>query len=316
MEWYKRYEQDLKVVFGEAGRRIRSWNSPFEGQALRYLEGFDITRREVPTNYICFLLPFWMEPAAGQDRRLSRHLCLANIFGMMAFHLQDEAMDKPGTELHTVLPLSALLHEEFHGLYAEIFPAATDFWRFYKRYLFQWAEAVSGENEQDWFHQNPVRMGHKASLVKLAATGLLLNTGSKEHIPATEQAVDQTLVVLQMLDDWEDWEKDLEESSYNSLIALSRSKLGLPASQTLSKENIREALYTYGVLSGFAERAALWEPTVSQIRSLVPELYAFYYFLLDNLQQGASQIEAEKKLLEAGGLSYFLSKWEKKNEVK
>ncbi|GGA27405.1 hypothetical protein [Paenibacillus physcomitrellae] len=312
MEWYKSYEQDLKEVFEEARRHILAWDSPFQGQALQYLEGFDITRREVPTNYICFLLPFWMEQASGQERGISRHLCLANIFGMMAFHLQDEAMDKPGAKLQTVLPLSALLEEEFLSLYAEIFPASTEFWLYYKRYLFQWAEAVSGENERDWFHENPIRLGHKASLVKLAGTGLLLQAGRKDRLQETEQAMDLTLVVLQMLDDWEDWEKDLKDGTYNSLVALARKKLDQPKPHMLTNEKMREALYTHGVLSRFSEQAALWEPEIRLIQAFVPELYAFYRFLLDNLQSGAAQIESEKKLLETGGLSYFLSKLEDK----
>ncbi|WP_138494686.1 hypothetical protein [Paenibacillus pinistramenti] len=318
MEWYIRYKEDVRWAFDQAKDQILGWEEPFRRQALHYLEGFDITRREVPTNYISFLLPFWMEEASGQSRCLSRQLSTANLFGMMSYHLLDEAMDKPGTpinevqsnqaKLHHTLALAAMLHTEFTQIYSRIFPAASPFWGYFRTYQSEWAAAVTGELDRDWLHEDPLKMGHKASLVKLAAAGMLLLGGLADEITAAGLALDHTLMLLQMLDDWEDWNLDIEELSYNSLAAMAHKELALPAEHKITYIEMREALYTRGVLSRYADKAAEGHDAVAKSAALVPELYEFYQFLLDNLQAGAAQIEREQLLLLGGGLQYWLTK--------
>ncbi|WP_223068892.1 hypothetical protein [Paenibacillus caui] len=308
MDWFRDYEQDLKLAFSHAESIVADLAPPFNVQALQFLKRFNILEREMPSNYICFLLPFWMEDAAPVERNVTRMIATANILGMMSFHLQDEAMDNPDADLKQTLALSNLLHAEFTLLYGTLFPVSSPLWVYYKQYLAEWAIAVSQENNRDWFQDDPVRMGHKAALVKLASSGILLLSDREALIPGLSDAVDYVLVVLQMLDDWEDWHKDLEEGSYNSLISIVQSTLHIPDHRRPTCDEIREGLYTYGVLSHYALRAQQWEEPVKSVQGLVPRLYDFYDFLLKDLVTGSEQIETERKMLESGGLQYILSK--------
>jgi hypothetical protein len=320
LEWFKAYEEDLKWAFEEAARRTAALAPPFDGQAREYLDRFNLFEREVPTNYICFLLPFWIEAAAQQRRETSRTLSLANLFLMMAFMLQDKAMDKPDADLPQTLALSRLLHTEFMMIYARLFPADSLFWTYFRKYEAEWARAVAFEAARDWFHEEPLMLGHKAAPVKLAATAQLLlsprlGAGERQQlIQEVETAVDHTLVVLQLLDDWEDWDQDLESGSYNSLVSLAREVLQLPQDLPLPAAEMKNALYTHGLLSRYAQWSRHWDEAVTCIREVAPELHAFYQFLTDNLRNGARQIEEERQLLQSGGLHYWLMKSSMKSD--
>lgn len=308
MKWFLDYKEDLKWAFDQAKAIVSRLEPPFDRKAQQYLSRFNLLEHEVPTNYICFLLPFWMEDLGISDRQVTRQMSLANLFAMMSYHLTDEAMDKPGAVRADILPLSALLHLEFTLQYSALFPTSSPFWNYYRVYLGEWALSVSEENKRDWLHENPVRMGHKAALVKLSSSGLLILGGREEWIPSVSNAVDQVLVVLQMLDDWKDWEKDLEEGSYNSLLSHMKSKMNFPAEYKLTSDEVRIGLYTYNFLSSYGQLAVQWQEPLEWAQHRLPQLHEFYRFLLNNLLEGGLQVEKEQKLLEGGGLQYFLTK--------
>lgn len=309
MQWFENYREDLKWAFKEAASITARFVSPFDTQALDYLKLFNVLEREVPNNYISFLLPFWMEDLGTADRNLTRQMSLANLFGMMAYQLLDQAMDNPAADRNQIIPLSTKLHLEFIQQYASLFPHSSPFWTYFRQYLGEWAISVSMEQRRDWLHEEPVRMGHKAALVKLGGCGSLLLAGKEEEIPTVSDAVDQVLVVLQMLDDWGDWEKDLGENNYNSLIAHIRSSRHFPGNYKMQPLDIREGIYTYGLLSSYGELAVAWEQqSIREMKTRLPQLYGFYRFLLDNLLDGGRRVEEERKLLEKGALHYYLSK--------
>ena len=56
-----------------------------------------------------------------------------------------------------------------------------------------------------------------------------------------------------MLDDWADWEEDLEEGSYNCLLASIRKHLQLSTDSTVTPEMVKQQLYVhdfFGLLMG------------------------------------------------------------------
>ncbi|AWB43600.1 hypothetical protein DCC85_04745 [Paenibacillus sp. CAA11] len=308
MNWLHHFTEDLTWSFQQAEHTLSQFVPPFDQQALLYLDRFNVLKHQISTNYICFLLPFWMQESTGLSRENARRMAAANLYGMMYFHLQDEVMDEVDNRSAERLPLANLIYTEFISGYSRLFPPSSPFWSYYKRYLNEWALAVTTENERDIVLDSPILMGHKAAPVKLASTGALLLSGHSARIPETEHAVDQVLSILQMLDDWEDWNKDLQEGSYNSLLAYIRADLKLPDHHRLTPEDVMDALYVHGVLTRYAEYAQTIGQELSSIIELAPDLYEFYIFLLDNLTQGASSIERERCLLEQGGLQYWLSK--------
>ncbi|MNP47202.1 hypothetical protein D3C76_1412450 [compost metagenome] len=120
--------------------------------------------------------------------------------------------------------------------------------------------------------------------------------------------MDTVLITLQMLDDWQDWEKDLLEGSYNSLVSIAQMECQISRDRLPTVEEMNQAIYVRGLLSIYANQANIYHANLSRIQTLVPHLYDFHASLQNDLISGAQHHESEKNLLIQGGLSYYLSK--------
>lgn len=308
MKWLSPYEQELDLAFTEAETILATFPESFRVPALEYLDKFHVLKEKRSKNYICYLLPFWLQEHVGLSPADVRRFTVANIFGMMYYHLIDACMDEPETVIIRQLPLAEFIHLEFIRIYSGYFPGETVFWNYFKQYVSEWAEAVSGERTSDYYHDDPVRMGHKAAPVKLTIAGSLLLANREAEIPRLEQAVDTVLVTLQLLDDWQDWEKDLHEGSYNALVSIVQAELKIPYERRPAPEEIRQAITVHNVLATLAQHADCNHESLIDLKDLVPGLYDFHESLLENLRAGAREIDTERTLLQGGGLEYWLSK--------
>lgn len=308
MLWLNNYEEDLQQAFATADKLLSALPPSFSQLALDFLDKFHVLKENRSKNYICYLLPFWLQEKSEVSRAACRRIAVANIFGMMYYHLIDELMDNPEARFEYQLPLTDLIHFEFMSIYREYFPIGSPFWSYFRKYVIEWAEAVTHENNNNFFLEQPVRVAHKAAPVKLSVAAICLLSNQEHKIPLLEDSVDTVLITLQMLDDWADWEKDLKEGSYNCLIALIQSNKKLPENRRPTPEEIRQAIYTDGILQEYARQAEIHHNFLINVRSDARHLYEFHEFLLQNVQQGANQIETDKNLLAKGGLEYLLSK--------
>ncbi|MGG6314273.1 hypothetical protein [Paenibacillus macerans] len=308
MNWLTSYEQDLEFAFRDAEEILSAMPEGFRGRAIGYLDKFHALKEHRSKNYICYLLPYWLRKASGAKQEDCHRFAVANLFGMMYYHLVDEAMDEPEAKSKFQLPLADLVRFEFMHIYSGYFPASSPFWAYYRKYAAEWADAVTLENVNDFFQEDPVRVAHKASPVKLTVAGTLLLTGREQLIPEWEAAVDTVLVTLQMLDDWEDWEKDLREDSYNCLISTIQKELGIPRDRRPTSEEIKQAIFVQDILSIYALRADRNHEALSGISGLLPHLFEFHDDLRRNVNQGAQKLQKERNLLMGGGLEYWLSK--------
>ncbi|MDU4696858.1 MULTISPECIES: hypothetical protein [Paenibacillus] len=306
-KWFNSFEHDLEFAFDQAETILLGLPEEFREQAVNYLGKFHALKKSGSQNYICYLLPFWLQEAAGVTTEDSRELTVAMILAMLHYHLIDEVMDDPGSNDKRKLPLANLIQIEFAHIYARFYSTSSPFWNYYRKYTAEWAEAVSLENQQDFFQDNPVQIAHKASPVKLSVAGMLLLTDRDALIPTFEAAVDAVLVTLQMLDDWEDWEKDLREGSYNSLISVVQHELQIPPDRRPTPEEIKHALYVRDILYIYAKQtdqnAAILEVNAPDLI----HLRDFHEYLRQNLKQGAQSLQQERNMLTQGGLAYLLS---------
>lgn len=301
MDWLHAYEDELRVVFEENRRVISAFPEPLNARGLSYLNQFNVFHPDSHKNYICYLLPFWLQDPCGLSPEVARRMSAGNIFLMLYFFLQDDLMDSPEASAAEALPLANLLYVEFLATYLPLFPADSPFWPCFSRYISEWADSVSGEAGSDYFLNDRIRISHKASPLKLSSTAALLLSGQSSSIPEAEEMIHTVLLTLQLLDDYEDWEQDLEDSSYNCLLSLVRSSTGMAAGEPLTESTVKDFIYVAGGLTGYAATAQANQLILEEASLQLPLLVSFHLVLVQNLQQIAAAIEAQKQLLLGGG---------------
>ncbi|MBP2000714.1 hypothetical protein J2Z69_001745 [Paenibacillus shirakamiensis] len=306
MNWYEDYEEDIRWVFTEAEKIIQEFPEPFDTNGQVFLSKFNIFVKGSSKSYICFLLPFWLEDFAHLNREESRQFSLANVFIMLFFHLQDDVMDNPSSPIKSHLALANLIQLKYMSIFHHYFEASSKFWHYLRTYLEEWASAVSREGRITGGLLDTSTMAHKAAPLKSALAGSLLLSNQEHQLAELEDAVNRTLVTLQMLDDWQDWEEDLALENHNSLLAFIRRELDIPLEAPLTTSIIEQSIYSGGILKRFAEQHSLFESNFEL--EIVPHLYAFHQDLLEDLQAAAARIDSRRLMLEKGGLHYWISK--------
>lgn len=312
MEWFTQYSDDLKQAVANAESILLRFPPAFSKPAVHYLHRFQVLNAERTNNYICYLLPYWLIDAVDEFDRVRlkpiiQDFTIANLLGMMHYHLIDQAMDKPDSNAVHRLPLANLIYQEFTAIYSRYFQQDSLFWNYFRKYLLEWADAVTHENSRNYFHEQQEAIAHKAAPVKLCIAGVMLLTGKDQLIPLLEDAADKVLITLQLLDDWDDWEKDLNEGSYNCLIALVQTRYQIPDNRKPTAEEVEQALYVDDILKEFSVLADCNRNHIEAIRPISPQLYNFHEFLRLNLENGYISLQNHRNKLYGGGLDYLLS---------
>ncbi|MEK3882323.1 hypothetical protein [Paenibacillus sp. PL2-23] len=302
MLWYIPYKPRIQRVFQTAVSRMGQFPSPLDGLALAYAAKFDPTAEEGGKDYICSLLPYWMQETTGITDKQCETLALANIYGMLYFFIQDDVMDsaKPG-QWKGQLALANLLQVEMHAVLRGLFPSDSPFWRYYEQYITTWADCVMNEAEANYFLKDPIRTAGKAGPVKISSTGACLLAGKAHAIPVVEEAVDLVLMTLQMLDDWADWREDLAEGSYNGLLAHIASLAGVPSFASLTEEKVESHIYVLGALNSYAEAALANQQQLTELPQCPPALMDYNSYMTDYITELAAKTESNKRRALGGG---------------
>jgi len=308
MDWLNDYEEELRLVFQESRKIISEFPEPLNVQGLTYLEHFDVFNKDASKNYICYLLPFWLQEGSGLTTEITRQLSLGNVFIMLYFFIQDDLMDSNDASAYEKIPLANLLYNEFMNIYRPLLPTDFYFWSSFNRYITEWANSVSNERTSDYFLNDHIKISHKASPVKLSSTAVLLLSDKASFVPQSEEIIDSVLLTLQMLDDYEDWKEDLAEGSYNCILSLTRSSLPLDHEAIITSKEVEYFLFTANGLRSYLELAQNTHNKVIALGLNIPHLVQFHSMLIDSLQEISDSIESDKQLLLNGGLHYLLSK--------
>lgn len=306
MDWLHDYEEELRLVFQESRSIISKFPEPLNSQGISYLDHFNVFTTGSHKNYICYLLPFWFQKGYNLSPDDTYKMSMGNVFFMLYFFIQDDLMDSTDSA-HAKLPLANLLYIEFLNIYRSYFAPYSSFWSSFNCYISQWADSVSHERERDYFLNDRVKIAHKASPLKLSSTGILLLTGNDSLVAQSEDLIDDVLLTLQMLDDYEDWEQDLAEDNYNCLLSLTRSHLP-DDHKILTEGEVKDFIFTTSGLNTYANIAQATHHKLAAYEIDAPHLVSFHQVLVRNLQHISAAIEAEKQILQSGGLYYWLSK--------
>ncbi|MHA6480623.1 hypothetical protein ACX1C1_01595 [Paenibacillus sp. strain BS8-2] len=331
MLWYERYKPRLTALYKAALDTISGFPSPLNELGLAYAKKFDPVDNDGGKDYICTLLPYWMQESASLSNKQCEQLALANVYGMLYFFIQDDVMDSKvagGEDWKTQLALGNLLQLEMFRIFHDLYPPGSLLWDYYNRYVHTWADSVVNEGRSNYFLTNPLLISGKASPVKVCVAGAWLlaaaaessesvvdaievEGNARERIKRTEEAVNTALMLLQMLDDWADWRDDLEDGSYNGLLAMIQSISNstvaghIPAYSTddLTIERIEAAIYVRGCMAPYADIAVSYHEQLLSNPYAPPDLVAFNVHLLESLQEIANQLAERKRKLLGGGIN-------------
>ncbi|MCR2803474.1 hypothetical protein [Paenibacillus soyae] len=307
MLWYENYRTRIERVFQTALSRIGEFPPPLHRIGQTYALKFDPTEDDGGgKDYICSLLPYWMQESTGISDEQCERLALANIYGMLYFFIQDDVMDNAKPEKWKgQLALANLLQTEMLGVFRGLFPSDSPFWSYYDKYVTTWADCVMNEAELDYFTNDPIRTAGKAGPVKLSSTGACLLAGMHASIPAVEEAVDLTLMTLQMLDDWADWREDLAVGSYNGLLAHCARLSELPSLSSLTEERMETQIYVLGCMNAYADIARSNHERLLSLPEAAPDLLDYHAYMADGLARIAEAIESRKRMLMGGGINLW-----------
>ncbi|ANF95880.1 hypothetical protein [Paenibacillus bovis] len=333
MHWLEDFDRHIHAAFEEAAQRIRQFPAPLNHEGLNYLNGFDIRVKDGIHNYICYLLPFWLERISSLHlaperkehlQQIAQSIAAGNIMGMLHYFIHDDLMDASATatedngaaliqNLRRLLPLSELLHAEYTGILSRIAGHRPEYWLYRRQYTYDWARAVQHEQHPGHFMNHIPLITGRASPLRLSAVVMLLEVGLPALLPGILQQLDLALLLLQMNDDAADWPEDLRLHNYNCLLSLIHEDAALrtdhppEAFYILDEQTVRHYIYDRNILRHYANLAH--EQYVSQLA--VPadslDLLQFCEELVQQLDQLAAAIEASRHLLlEQGSLFYYV----------
>ncbi|WP_028544496.1 hypothetical protein [Paenibacillus taiwanensis] len=302
MHWFEKYKPELELIFAQAKIYIQQYPPALKEHGLHYIEAYNPLNESSTKNYICYLLPYWTQDATGISTEQCRQLSLAEVFIMLYLFLQDDVMDTRPVQIKEPLALSGLFYSTALSLYRQLFPSASPFWNAFDQYTAEWAEGVTQEGYANYFLTDPFRITLKAAPVKLASSGAVYLSKRAGILDTLSNAVDVTLIALQMVDDYFDWKEDMIEGNYNGLLAWIRWKLQLDPTLALSEEMVKQAIYTLGHLDSYAQFAS----QIQQTTNIAPEMHLFQQYLIQILLHEADHIRKQKEALLEGGFSHFL----------
>lgn len=315
MRWSEPYERDIERIFAEAVAETALFPAPFNEIGLSLLAKANPEGKREGSNYITFLLPFWLKERMTEfSEAICRDLAVGNIYAMLHYFLMDDVMDAGGRldkeEIRNALVLGQLYQGLFQQRYGQHFPAESPLWQDYRGYVETWGAAVSLEGKLPADPHDPGRLAAKSAPVKLCAAGMLRLTGGRESLSELERAIDLVLATLQLADDWKDWREDLaeEEEGCNAFLTLARERISLPPDQPLDERKVKQAIYRANVLDRLADIAEDYGKRIESISNVPASLASFQRSLTGEIRKDALLAEETTARLASGGaLSYFLS---------
>ncbi|WP_172251822.1 hypothetical protein [Saccharibacillus deserti] len=297
-------KRETRLAFEHCRKVISNFPAPYANAGIQYLNRFDPDLHAGSTNYICLLLPYWLQEAAGAATETCRKLAEANVFGMLHFHLQDERIDRAAASGRTHIALSQLLNAEMNIRYASLFSSSASFGEALRLCTAEWASGLAAEKEHRLLFERPRAIAARSAPLLLCPLALFEENESRRR--RALHAVRETLVTLQMADDWADYAEDLREGSANCLVSFYRKEYAIPEEVPVTAAEIDDAVYVRGLLSPYAGLAARRQRELEAYREDFPALVGFHEALAGDLERIAAGIEQEKNSLSLGGFNYWL----------
>ncbi len=231
---------------------IRSDSPNLAGPALAWMQSLTLTGRLAdyflhPARFPMLRLPGWaVEPEVRHHQDLFADTIYSTICGYYHIRLLDDIVDRqPGAPLD-LLPLTALLHTEFHGTYQRHFPAGSAFWPVFRTRWLGLADATVLRPADGM--PSPAALLDRAAAtigaVVIPLAALTLGIGVPERFEQWEPVVLEVARAEQLMDDIIDWQQDEERGQPNLLLVEGRDRArpGEPVAAWVVREGYRWGL--------------------------------------------------------------------------
>lgn len=308
MEYYDKYISQVKEIFDACKEIVSKYPKAFVADGLKYIDKFSPIENKAG-NYICYMLPIWLQEPFNLDRKIVNEIAMATVFKMLYFCMQDDIIDgEENEDAIRLLPLINLFFLEFNQIYQKIFPGDSEFWIYFKRYLQDWAISIDFEKKTKHWQDINLTMedlsilAKKAAPLKLSACGACILTDNMEYMKSLDQQIDKVLITLQLVDDWVDKYKDLKDNSITPVLGEIMKFSHVETLDKLEKININKAAFFSHIPKQIESIMLEKRQEIKELTKIdIPDLILFNEDLIKSMEKIISNIEFRKKEILKGG---------------
>lgn len=236
-------------VVGQAKKKFSALDADLRKEALGRLEKTLLGDKDGSI----VLLPYFFTESLGKDGakisdKLIQELCLANLYGWIAYTIYDDFLDDEGEP--KLLSLANVCLRELTGIFSQIAQKSGDFSKIFTQTMdkldsanaWEIANCRTKNTRVIPEYGNLIRLAERSlghALGPLAILCSLGYSGTSPEIKHAKKFFEEYLIARQLNDDAHDWEADIKMGHINavgSMLIKSLGKKTLP--QSFSEEEI------------------------------------------------------------------------------
>lgn len=245
---------------------------------------------------------FWFGELVGASEEAQLVAAVGSIAGYAYFLHQDHVIDADGGEIRRSELASNFLYAKLLESFQAITPSGSSFWRYWTRYLKEYAEgglseAVKGRLPRRYSRDDLRLIAARSAPVKICIASLALGSGKDQEIPRYEAAVEDLSIGLQFRDDLTDCVEDMLHGNYTPVVS------HLVGDQQPTMDVLkRAALYT-DVIETLLDESTLYLLRASRSFGLTKEmsLQAYIEYLSSQNRTMKGRVSQIREAVASGG---------------
>jgi hypothetical protein len=245
MNIYSDFSKNIFRIREMAYNEIRNYRHPLRKLALQFISSHKLLDEDLSPKGIVFYLPLWLGTQFKIDSNSIEQLSLANFFVALSVDIKDEVKDKLVNDYKLVLLSDRLLISA-----VEIFRVTMgenkSFWTYFNDCLDQNINIRINENEitavetpinkpidSKRFLSKYYSVCEGGAFLRPAAIACAILARKENQIQHLSNAIDLYHIGLKIIDDYLDWEEDLEYDSQSLFLNCVREWVGYKNIQKL-----------------------------------------------------------------------------------
>jgi hypothetical protein len=299
MLWLHDFSDDVFSAFECAKNQISEYPPDLVQKGLAYLEKYNLFNKNSTKNYVCYLLPFWLHKIFPIKKDTCKYLSIGNIFAMLYFFIQDDLFDTHVLQTDNHL-LAHFFLTDFLACYLNNSLDPNKILYYFKIYLKDWSQSITQEQDGYWEKQNNniniYNLANKTAPLKLTIASMALAADKVEMIDEVSKIVDLILIKLQLLDDWHDWRKDMEQKNCTYFLNKTMELSNIKDFSQLREIHVQKAIYHGNIIDNILlQLCELYNQTNMNNLSDYYYLHEFDHYLQQKFIQIQNTITINKK---------------------